>query len=650
MLATDRSAPLLGAALLLWGWQSQQLFLALGLTLLLAAPRGLRWRWQQDDKTINRCVDLCALAFTMLFAYQLFVGPVADAIFTALSWLPVILAPLVLIQYYSDREGLPLTALSLQQRRWGHSQRLIDMGYPYFVVCLLAASMGNRAAGWFYLAMVVLWIWALWRHRNRRFTPAIWLILALIGGGGGYLLHSGLVRLQLSLEQHIPEWVLDWLDADIDPYRRSTAMGSIGRLKASSRIVLRVEGKTNPGLLRTASYNSFSGGAWLAFTGRFQQLQGLPGQIRSPSQVGDQIQILQPLNGGQGMLPLPLGAYRLHGIPSEDMTRNPMGAVKVVNAPDLLRYQVDYDSLVESDSPPTEKDRYISEHYQPTLAAIVEQLPSKPSAEAPSMLQYYFQQQFSYTLDLQAIETDLPPLLDFLNNTRSGHCEYFASASVLLLRQIGIPARYAVGFSVQEYSPLENRYIVRRRHAHAWAIAYIDGRWRNVDTTPAVWVDADAEYASFWAGIYDVLSWLWVRFNEWRMQEEQTDHSGFLLGVLLILVLILVWRLRGQKRIRWSRKKAEIEPVPDRLGGDSECYQLVDWHTTQGLQRPVSEPLASWLQAMNGTDHQSRRELLAEILRLHYRYRFDPVGINPSERHKLGELVSLWFKQENSRG
>ena len=43
----------------------------------------------------------------------------------------------------------------------------------------------------------------------------------------------------------------------------------------------------------------------------------------------------------------------------------------------------------------------------------------------------------------QAPRTEATPLADFLLRTRSGHCEYYATATVLLLRAAGIPARYA---------------------------------------------------------------------------------------------------------------------------------------------------------------------------------------------------------------
>src|SRR5207253_2703424 len=91
-----------------------------------------------------------------------------------------------------------------------------------------------------------------------------------------------------------------------------------------------------------------------------------------------------------------------------------------------------------------------------------------------------------------------------------GHCEYFATATVLLLRQAGVPARYVVGYSAQEFSTLEGAFIVRNRHAHAWAQALVAGRWVVVDTTPSNWAEQEeqAARASFGA-VMDVFSWAW---------------------------------------------------------------------------------------------------------------------------------------------
>ena len=84
--------------------------------------------------------------------------------------------------------------------------------------------------------------------------------------------------------------------------------------------------------------------------------------------------------------------------------------------------------------------------------------------------------------------TNETPLSRFLLRTRSGHCEYFATATVLLLRQLGIPARYAVGYAVHEASG--RQYVVRQRDAHAWCLVWnpTSETWQDFDTTPASWV------------------------------------------------------------------------------------------------------------------------------------------------------------------
>ena len=59
-----------------------------------------------------------------------------------------------------------------------------------------------------------------------------------------------------------------------------------------------------------------------------------------------------------------------------------------------------------------------------------------------------------------------------------------------------MPARYAVGYVVDEHSALEDRFVVRARHAHAWARVHVDGTWQELDTTPSTWLAAESEEAS----------------------------------------------------------------------------------------------------------------------------------------------------------
>lgn len=62
----------------------------------------------------------------------------------------------------------------------------------------------------------------------------------------------------------------------------------------------------------------------------------------------------------------------------------------------------------------------------------------------------------------------------FLFDLRQGFCNYYASAEVILLRTLGIPARWSVGYAQGE-STQDGTYIVRQRDAHAWPEVYFTG-------------------------------------------------------------------------------------------------------------------------------------------------------------------------------
>ena len=95
------------------------------------------------------------------------------------------------------------------------------------------------------------------------------------------------------------------------------------------------------------------------------------------------------------------------------------------------------------------------------------------------------EEKFVYTLE--------PPLLgtngvdEFLFETRSGFCEHFASAFVVLMRAAGVPARVVTGYLGGEYNALGNYLIVRQSEAHAWTEVWLDNRgWVRVDPTNQV--------------------------------------------------------------------------------------------------------------------------------------------------------------------
>lgn len=80
---------------------------------------------------------------------------------------------------------------------------------------------------------------------------------------------------------------------------------------------------------------------------------------------------------------------------------------------------------------------------------------------------------------------DVAPLVYFLDTSHRGHCEYFASAMAILLREVGVPTRNVTGFLGADYNAYGRYWSVRSGDAHAWVEAYLpDEGWVTFDPTP----------------------------------------------------------------------------------------------------------------------------------------------------------------------
>lgn len=96
----------------------------------------------------------------------------------------------------------------------------------------------------------------------------------------------------------------------------------------------------------------------------------------------------------------------------------------------------------------------------------------------------HLQEGWEYTLDVNDVGV-ARPVERFLLDKSAGHCEYFATGMVMLLREIGIPARLVTGFQEGTYSRFFSSHVVRQRDAHAWVEAWIPGSgWTTFDPTP----------------------------------------------------------------------------------------------------------------------------------------------------------------------
>ena len=98
-------------------------------------------------------------------------------------------------------------------------------------------------------------------------------------------------------------------------------------------------------------------------------------------------------------------------------------------------------------------------------------------------VEHYLKTNYSYSLHPN--NPGPYPVVSFLLNKGSGHCEYFATAMVLLVRLRGVPARMVAGFQGGEWNQLGKYYIIRNSNAHTWVEVYKKGMgWVPFDPTP----------------------------------------------------------------------------------------------------------------------------------------------------------------------
>lgn len=645
---------LLGAALLFWGWQTGFLAVGAGMALALEARHLTRWRWDLSRADFNRVSDLSAVLLIVIAVYQIVGNEPARAITGLFQWLPLTVFPLIFCQLYSVAGAVDASIFFWSLRRRADARpsrpgRPVDLTYPYFALVVLASSAANARSASFYIGLCVLTTWALWRLRSRRYATVSWAVAVAVAVALGYAGHLGLAEMQRALERRASTWLLDYIRRDTDPYRSSTAIGQLGTVKLSDAIVLRVDATAGrrPSLLRDAAYDVYSSPVWFAtdagFTAVRSEGDGASWTLANTAPAAEAVTISAYLRRGKGMLAIPAGTTRLDGLVAVELSRNRLGAVKVEEGLGLVRYDARFGRGAVADGPPTPADLAIPAREADAVARVMSEmnLGRRAPAEVVNAVRGLFMGRFKYSRFLQGSAVGVSPLEDFLLRTRAGHCEYFATATVHLLRAAGIPARYAVGYAVHEWSALERRYLVRASDAHSWALAWVDGAWHEIDTTPPEWM-ADAE-ASMLRPLSDLWSWVSFGFARWRWGERD-DRLTTSVGWLLVpLLAMLGWRLYYRRRVS-ARPPAPGPPAVPPRGADSEFYLVERRLHALTFARAPGEPVSAWLARIDAARIPGVSVApLAPLLALHYRYRFDPAGLPAADRDVLAASARGWL-------
>lgn len=117
------------------------------------------------------------------------------------------------------------------------------------------------------------------------------------------------------------------------------------------------------------------------------------------------------------------------------------------------------------------------------LSELVGEEDADPYQYIPRVLEYV-STSARYDLNTPAVPDGEDFVSWFLHDSETGYCVHYATAATILLRCLGVPARYVTGYYTDVY---ENEWTtVTSDDAHAWVEIYLNGiGWLRDDPTPA---------------------------------------------------------------------------------------------------------------------------------------------------------------------
>jgi transglutaminase-like putative cysteine protease len=352
----------------------------------------------------------------------------------------------------------------------------------------------------------------------------------------------------------IPRFTTGYLSAlNLQPglmtgFSDNVTLGEIGKIKQSSAVVMRIHVEGDPGRAadvhwRGIVFTDFDGKRW--FTPAHDQV------VLSPNPDGEFRFVGLPLPSGDfnplryTVLMEPVATDAVFVAPrlevlrgrfaneSERVGSSPQHGYLLVDKTGSLSNPFHNDTKVRYQGlsmlaviPPVQlrkagaayPDEITNLYLQlPELDPRIKQLAEKITENShneydrAANIERYLKTHYAYTLDLSGPKTD-DPLAYFLFTRRAGHCEYFAAAMTVMLRDLGIPARYVGGFLPGEYNDLGGDYIVRASDAHTWVEAYFPAYgWITFDPTPP----GNGKRGGFFSRL--ALYWDWFQFawSEW---------------------------------------------------------------------------------------------------------------------------------------
>jgi hypothetical protein len=330
-------------------------------------------------------------------------------------------------------------------------------------------------------------------------------------------------------------------------------LGAIGSVKLDERVVMRVEfpGYQAPPAerlyFRGAAYDFYDGSSWSnSFSTRRPLIRRDADGVIYVAPLATEASLASGLR--QDILIEALDTAVLFGVPSVDAVKGMFQAVFVDGMQDVYlaypptnRFQYQAFStperLHEEDRTATaagfagaENDAYLQlPELSPRVAALARQVTGQAGTPYGKVMaiEQHLRSAYQYSLDVGATQSD-NPVEDFLFARKTGYCEHYATAMVVLLRSLGIPARLATGFLPGEWNDFGNYYTVRQRDAHAWVeVRFPRSGWITFDPTPSVAPPASWFAFSRLGKVVDSVRLKWDRYViQYSLRDQMAVAQG----------------------------------------------------------------------------------------------------------------------------
>jgi len=195
-----------------------------------------------------------------------------------------------------------------------------------------------------------------------------------------------------------------------------------------------------------------------------------------------------------------------------------------------------------------------------------------------------------WTYDLEAPVDHENPVTSFLQLKR-GHCELYATALALAARSLGIPARIVNGYSAGEWNAVGGFYLIRQQHAHSWVEAWVDGRWRRFDPTPASrWQLSGVRFPAL-DEVWESIRLGWYRYV---LEFQDSDRSQALQSLIAAIKRYAVWVMMAAAGVALliRLKRGGISFPRPNMAADR--WSMLDrWLKRRGVERKLYQPLRS---------------------------------------------------------